>query len=542
MRERVRPLLAGLLLALVCPSVLAQSGSWQVVAGESASVLTPDLPPGQARNFADFGVADAGAALFGLRLTTPTAAIGYWAFRAGAFTRVTQLNSNAAPGPGRSGAEAAHVFLSVEAGWHSVAADGQRAFAGRAGDPAATLEATHGLWRWDTSRNIEVARGSTDGILGPGLGAGWQFPNVTGFASARMLSGGHLLVQSEVLSPTLGSSRLVVRHVPGQGNLPCLRTTETAAALAPGLSPGDSFTNFSDSLDRFSVTPGGRIRARLPVSGAREGIFDLCAGPPRVLAADDVTGALGPGITTTATFADFSFMAPLPSGETGLVYFAEWQEPATSSRRALFHYDGTRNRGIAYNEASGFFGPNFMGASWRGFMIDSLTVAEDYLAFVAEIDTIDSSPFGLWRLRPGERPEPVALLGFTNSPVAPEAGRSWRSFGAISILRNGDIVLEAVTDPNATRDLWLLRRGRAPQRLLSVGQIIQVPTTQGIVSTAVTSFDVPDGGVKTAGGGDSWAAIDGTLLVQASTSLGTVLLSQRLPVPAPGTLHADGFE
>jgi hypothetical protein len=534
--------------AIACLSsapLAAQTASWQVIAGENATVVAPNLPAGATRQLADVTVADLGGARFGLRLTSPSAQEGYWAQRQGQWTRYTQLNTTGALGPGRSGAEAGHVFLSIDTGGGDAAPDGRRVFFARASDPAVTLNATYGLWRWDGTANVEVARASTDGVLGPGLGAGWVFPNTSGFADARMLDGGAVLLHAEVRSPTNASSRLLARHAPGAGQQPCMRTGATEAAFAPGLSAGDSFLNITAGLDRLGVTPGGRVYARLQASGSREGLWELCDGAPRAIAVNTEPGARGPDIgIATAIFSDFAFATPQPSGDDGVVFFANWRDPPAGSRLGLFRHDGQFNRGIAYTEPSGFFGPNWLGATWRSFDTGSLSVSGPYAAFVAGLDTADNGdPTGLWRVRAGDRPELVALLGIVGAPYEPEPGRTWRSFDALAVMHNGDLVLEATTNPNATKDLWLLQAGRAPRRLLSIAQTIAVPTTQGTVNTTISSFDLLDGGATFAEGKDTWIARDGSLVVPVNVAnLGRVYITTRLAVPDPDVNFANDFE
>jgi hypothetical protein len=546
--SKTRPILrlahlAGLIACGAIPSVHAQSLALQVIAGDSSNVVTPDIPPSASRTLNDISVGDVGDSLFGFRLQGAAVAEGYWAATGSRVQRYAALGTAAAAGPGRSGAEAAHQFLSLPSGGGSVSPDGQRSFAARAGDPAATLNASHGQWRWDGVRNIEFARGSTDGVLGPGLGAGWVFPNSAGFGEARMLDAGHAVLIAEATNALAGTQRIIARHVPGSGNLPCMRTGTTEPALAPGITAGDSFANTTLSFNRVSAALDGRLYARLAVSGSREGIFELCDGAPRAFAADNDTGALGPDIGITgARFTGFATMPPQPSGD-GVMFFANWNAPSQPTRVGLFHHDGASNRGIAYTEPSGFFGPNWENATWRSFDVDSLSVAGDMAAFEAGLETGGGDPVGLFRVRAGGSPELVALIGVVGGPYDPEDGRTWRTFDAIAVFDNGDIVLDATTNPDSTRDLWLLRQGQAPRRLLSPGAALRVPTSLGPVDTTITSYNIPQGGVRTADGTDTWIGIDGTLFFSAQAAgFGRVLLTARAPTFPPFTVHRDGFE
>src|SRR5690606_3920423 len=116
--------------------------------------------------------------------------------------------------------------------------------------------------------------------------------NASGFADARMLDGGSAVFVAEVRSPTNASSRVIGRHLPGSGNQACMRTGATEPMLAPGLTPGDSFAPTTLTLARLGANRVGQVYARLPVSGSREGIFELCNGAPRAIAADNVSGPL----------------------------------------------------------------------------------------------------------------------------------------------------------------------------------------------------------------------------------------------------------
>lgn len=542
-KRAVLPLAAA--IAMAAPgAVLAQATSWRVVAGENGGVLSPDLPAGTTRNITDVYMGDMGRDLFGFRVSSPTALEGYWAQRGNRVVRYTQGNSTGALGPGRGGAEASHVFLSINSGWGGASPDGQRNFLARAGDPAATLNASYGLWRWTGTGNVEVARGSAAGLLGPGLGAGWVFLNNSSFATARMLDGGRMLMYTDVRSPTGADSTMLAMHVPGTGNVPCMRAGATDPALAPGIVAGDSFSSVTSGIARFAVNPAGTVYGRAASSGSREGIWEFCDGAPRAIAVTGETGARGPNMNIeNVQFSGFTARAPMPASGDDVVFYADWRVPPSSGRLGLFLHDGVANRGIVYNEPSGYYGPNWAQATWRSFFTDMVATARDVSAFVAGLDTADGGdPTGLFRVRHGERPELVALLGLTGD-YEPEAGRTWRSFDAVGVLSNGDILLEATTNPNATRDLWLLRAGEDPRRILSIGQPISVQTAQGAVQTTVSSFDVPDGGAGFSDGGDRWIGADGTLYLSVlSATHGRVLITTKLDVPNPDVIFASDFE
>lgn len=531
-------------LLLQAPFAIGQTVVWRAAAGEDGDIAAPGLPNGVNRGFTDALLGDVGAGQVGFRVYDPDTNAGYWARKQGVLKRYTQLGVIGDLGPGRSGGESTHMFRSITTGGSGAAADGQRAFLARAGDPASPDNATYGLWRWDTNRNIEVARVLTDGSLGPGLGSGWVFPNAADFTSGRAMSGGRVLLSADVTSPTGASSHLIAKHVPGQGNLPCLRSgANDNPALSPGLSPGDSFSS-GWSFSNLSLTPEGRVYGNFDASGSRAGIWEICDGAPRAIVVDDESGVRGPEIgIATATFTS-DIYPPYPGDVGTFAFFAYFRStPSDSSRLGLFRNDGASNRPLAMNDAAGAYGPNWEGSTWRVFDTDSLSVAGEYASFEGGVNTADGgNPNGLWRVRAGGTPELVALIGLTG-PYGPEPNRTWRSIGASAVLSNGDIVLEAETDPNDDYALWLLQAGRAPRRILQPGQSASVPTATGVVQAAVNSFDVPGGGAMYSRGGDSWIGADGTILISASVNGygGTTLLMAQPSNPVD-LIFENGFD
>ncbi len=503
-------------VALPLPSAFAQTVPWQVVAGANADLAIPGFPAGS-RSYTDVLLGDVGAGLVGVRMTSPTSAAGYWARRQGTWTRYATTGvAGATEGPGRTGAEAGHTFLSITTGGSGAGADGQRVFIARAGNAADVQNATWGLWRWDTNTNSEVARVLTDGVLGPGLGAGWVFPNDAGFASARMMGGGTMVINADATSPTGATRRMLARHVPGQGNLPCMVRQSTDPALSPGLSAGDSF-DAAWGMSALALTPQGKVYGSFSASGSRWGIWEVCNGAPRAVAVNGEPGARGPEIgVSTATFASTSFDTPRPAAN-GFYFFASYRRVSSeTSRLGLFWHDGAANRPLAINDDSGNWGPNWQGTTWRSFTANSLVGAGEYAAFFAQVNTTDGgNPSGLWRVRAGGTPELAALIGLTGD-YGPEPNRTWSSFLGRAVLANGDIVVAARTNPGNELALWLLKSGAAPRRLLVAGQTVTIPTTSaGNVQATVNSVSIDDGAALYGGGEDSWAAADGSILVHA---------------------------
>jgi hypothetical protein len=525
-----KTLILGVLAAATfhVPLASGQAPTWRVVAGQDGRIATANLPAGTNRGITDSLLGDAGADQVGFRVTTPTTSAGYWAAKQGVLTRYTQLGVTGPLGPGRSGSESSHVFLSVTTGGSGAAVDGQRAFLARASEPGSTVNASYGLWRWDLARNIEVARTLTNGTLGPGLGPDWTFPNAADFTSARAISGGRLLLDADVKSQTNLDRRLVALHVPGQGNRPCLMSASTDPLLSPGLTPGDTFST-GWSFNTLSVSPAGRAYGRFSASGSRAGIWEICNGAPRAIVANDDTGDLGPDIGLDAAAFTTGIEPPFPGYRDNFFFFSAFRRtPGASSDYGLFWHDGASNRAMAFNDDAGVYGPNWQNWTWRTFDQDSLSVGGDYTAFYATVATGDGGNVGgYWRVRAGQRPELLALVGIPGQ-FGPEPKRQWRSFGASAVLPTGDLLLEARTDPGNEYALWLLEPGRVPRRVLSIGQIVSLPTASGPADGAVTTFNLTDGGADHSRGTDSWVGMDGTVLVTASiANYGEVLLVSR---------------
>lgn len=537
------PLAAALVVAFAAaPFAAAQDVPWRVVLGSSTTITMPGLPAAS-RSFTDELIADTGAGRIGARLTGPDGSEGYWALNQGNWTQYTKLGvAGAALGPGRSGGEAAHVFLSVASGGSGAGADGQRAFIARAGLAGDTTSATWGVWRRNGSANVEVVRGLTDGALGPNLGANWVYQNDSSAFAARAMEGGRMLVNAYVTSPT-GLSRLYLGKAgPGGAVVPCAMKNSTEATLAPGLAAGDSFDTtwtFSD----LSLTPAGLVYGSLHTNQSRDGIWKLCEGAPQAIVVDDEPGARGPDIgVSTAIFTGFGAAHPGDGGD--FAFFATYRESsAASTRTGLFRHDAGGNPALAMNDAAGVHGPGWAdGATWSSFDTASLTTAGDWAAFRATMHTSDGgSPSGLWRVRAGASPELVALIGLTGD-YGPEPNRTWDNFYGNAVLSNGDIVVEARTQPGSEYAIWLLKADGTKRRVLKVGQVVSVPTASGSVQGSVSSYDLPGGTAPYSRGGDYWIAADGSLLVDVNLVTYGHALITATPSNPVDLIFRNGFD
>ncbi|MEO5561381.1 MAG: hypothetical protein ABIO49_15585 [Dokdonella sp.] len=524
---------------LHCALAIGQTTTWRVVAGADGGVPTPDLPNGVGRAFNDTYLGNAGAEQLGLRVSSPAVSIGYWARRQGVLKRYMQTGVADATGPGRTGGESSHVFREITSGWGDVSPDGQRIFVARAGDPAASLaNASYGLWRWNGVKNIEVARTLIDDVLGPGLGAGWAFPNANDFTNGLSMNAGNVFLDARVTSPTSATRYLIAKHVPGQGNLPCVLSDATDAALAPGLGGGDSFyPNWNASS--FAVDSANHVYGRFVTGANRRGYWEICNGAPQAKAVDNETGARGPQVASASAYFSTFYGSPVP-GTAGAFYFVAtgYQISGGASLGGLFRYDNGHNRPIALNGDAGAYSPNWQGSTFSTIDQSTLSAGGSYASFEANVNTGGGTARGLWRARVGNSPEPVAILGVIGT-YAPEAGRTWSQFEASAALANGDIVLDARTNPGSEHAIWLLQPGAVPRRLLVEGQSVSVPTTTTPMQVVVTSFSLPNGnftGAQYSRGVDSWIGADGTLLVSAN--YGALLLMTQ----ASDVIFRNGYD
>jgi len=539
-------LAAAIVAAFALPSLaFAQDVPWRAVMGASSAITVPGLPS-SSRSFTEGAIGDVGKGYVGVRMTGPSTAEGYWAQRQGTWVQYVKNGvTGSAMGPGRTGAEAGHVFQSYVTDQGYAGSDGQRAYVARAGMPNDTVNATWGVWRWDTTKNVEIARALTDGALGPNLGAGWVFQNNSGFATPRAMSGGQVLINADVTSPTGLDRRYLSKAVPGQGIVPCALRYSTDPNLAPGIVAGDSFDTGWGMASNLSVSADtNRVYLMATTNQSRDGLWEVCNGAPRAIAVDNETGARGPEIgIATATFTDFY---PAYPGNGDNVYFFASYRPTSSdsSRTGFFWHDGATNRPLAMNDAANVYGPGWQDATWNSFSTGTLTSAGEWTAFQASIrvPADGATPSGLFRVKAGGTPELVALLGIAGA-YGPEANRTWDYFYGNAVLANGDIVVDARTQPGSEYALWLLKRGAAPRRILKVGQSVSVPTSTGAQQAAVTSYDIDSGAFPYSRGNDGWISADSSMLIRVGLNgySGTSLITSTPDNPID-KIFKNGFD
>jgi len=498
-------------LAVGAQAASAGDAGWHtVVSSSNSGIALPQLPTGHY----PFGVAlgDGGNGVMGFQLAPSSGnqADGNWLQRGSLLAPYAQLGVTGALGPGRSGAESTHVFRRLYYG--DSIGDGARAFGATANDPADSSDsASQGIWLWDGTRNIEIARLGRDDGLGPGLGGGVVYKSLHNVDSSddidvRALPNRRVLFAGRIgTSSTLGSDGLSV-YTPGSGNTPCLLQGSTDASLSPGLG-ASTFAGISSNM---TVSPRGEVYSYAYVNpngtGLDDGIWQLCDGAPRALVLTGVSDDYGPGLAGgTAVFGGDgnglrSFLAPsLP----GSFYFTSGGRMSTASGAAtflgVFHHDAAQHRNvpIVLQNSEGAYGPQIAGYVFHTAVVPyTVRAAGQYAALLTDMSPVGNASSytgGLWRLSAQGSIEPVAISG-DGGAYAPAAGRVWNgTYYRFAVFDNGDIVTLADTrntsDSSSTVSWWRLSRGAAPVEILKVGDSVQVPTPSGVVSKTVTDID-----------------------------------------------------
>jgi len=546
------------------PAAVAADAGWHVVVSSSNNgIALPQLPTGHY----PFGVAlgDRGGGTMGFQLAPSTGlyADGNWLLRGSVLAPYAQVGATGALGPGRSGAESTHVFRGLYYG--DSIGEGPRAFGATANDPADSPDdASQGIWLWDGTRNVEVARLGRDDVLGPGLGSGVVYKSLHNVDSAddidvRSLPNRRVLFAGRIgTDSTLGSDGLSV-YTPGSGNTPCLLQGSTDPSLSPGLG-ASTFAGISPS---FAVSPLGEVYSYAYLAangtGLSDGIWQLCDGAPRAAVLSGVSDAYGPGLGDTAVFGGDgnglrSFLAPsLP----GSFYFTSGGRMSTTSGAptflGLFHHDGAQHRNvpIMLDNSEGTYGPQIAGYVFHTAVVPySVRAAGKYAALLTDMSPVgNSSSFtgGLWRLSADGTIEPVAISGDT-AAYAPAAGRIWNgTYYRFAVFDNGDIVTLADTKntANSTTAIswWRLSRGAAPVEILKVGDTVQVPTPSGVVGKVVTDIDPTYViGLPSLAGRDTFFTANGDILTSDLTiqDFSNTTIVVRGAVARPDYLFASG--
>ncbi|MBX3724898.1 MAG: hypothetical protein KF823_03170 [Xanthomonadales bacterium] len=517
-------------LLLLAAGSLAQAAqsqptdpAWQVVlANSGADLVLPALLPAPASfelRQVSLGDADGG---IGFTRWTGSSQQALWAQRLGTLVPYAELLATGQLGPGRTGAESGHAFRTLW--WRQDAGAGpHRVFGARAGDPTQPVDAaTFGIWTWNGQRNLEIARLAAAGALAPGFDPGIEFTSFgntasAGYPNARALPDGRTLIQASVT----GGWRALVAHSPGTGNRGCLLEGSSHPAWSPGIEANAFFhAGANGSLIQFPAAGSGGevlVAAAWRVTGSgsnRFGVFRICAGPPTALALSGVSGAQGPGLADPgAVITEFGSVR---AGYDGSAFFWARGTGAGGSFIGGFHHAGGLNRPLWLNGTQGDLGPGYATYSFDQGSAPILQAAGGVALLNTTIRPAagTTSVRGLWRIVPGQSPQPLAIVGDTGA-YSPAPGRAWRSFAHTQVLDDGTVLILAEVGNPVAVGVWRLTPGAAPVQVLAVGDPVRVPTPSGLQMRAVTGiidtfFDTPEPGI------DGWASRQGELLVRAN--------------------------
>lgn len=523
---------ASILLATMTASVSAgdQPIAWRVLLDRTNGEY-PGLPSSP-RDFKDAILAEEGNDQIGVRFQLPFTIAGHWAYRQGEWVQTAANDvSGSMLGPGRTGAEGGDVFLEFASRSMAIAGDGQRVFRARAGSSENPSNSSWGLWRWNAIRNVEIARASVDTGLGPNLGPGWSFfIDAMTWPAALIGKDGSVIIDSWASGPADVLARIIVRSSPGGVNQTCLLEGSSDPAFAPGIEPGDQF-KYQWVYWSATLAADNRILVSAQTDTGRFGLWQVCDGAPRALMVSRETGARGPDIGVAS--AEFtSIPEGARSGKGDSIYFQAGYRRAQGepSYPGLFWFDGSRHRPLVLGSDDEPFGPQIDGARWGDAPFSRPWGMGEYATFSADVVLADDAhtTHGLWRVRPGERPQPLALIGVEGA-YAPGPGQTWVAFIDVDPLADGDVLIVANTDSDPVHALWRLSPGLQPQKILSVGDVVGVPMGPAIDPEAVVSFDRVSVGK------------DGTLMVVARLEYGQpAILSMKLQVDSLFTAGFDG--
>jgi len=236
---------------------------------------------------------------------------------------------------------------------------------------------------------------------------------------------GAALAQS-VTSPTDAVRAALVLLRP-DGNRPCMLQDDPSTALGPNLGDGSVFL-----FGTYRTARHGE-RYFVNATASREGLWQVCAGPPRPIAVVQGTGSLAPDVGSgSARFTTIRTL-PRPMADQALAFIASYDiddgGPAPIRGALWWHRAGSNQLLAQTGDGSTASGPNYQGAVFE--FIDSVSSTFDAAGPYIALETSALTPQnqrinGLWRWRAGAPPEPVALEG-QNGAVAPGPGQAFSS-------------------------------------------------------------------------------------------------------------------
>jgi hypothetical protein len=468
-----------------------------------------------------------------------------WVLRNNTFFELVQTGQTGILGPNRSGPDAGHVFDFV--GNFQLGPNGSLSLQATAGAPGSSGNPI-AFWHNEGSQNVEFARLGVDSALGPNLGTQWRFGSSGANYFNLNHIGSDVLLDTILLRPDNARRSVVMRHQPGVGNTTCLVEGETGALGPNVLDTTSTFRGGGvTGLFPMVLGQRSYVNVTISGNEIQEGIWRICDGNPTAIALSRVTGALGPGTSPTAFFNTIR-VNPRPISNQALIFTANYRANANAgSEDALFVHQNGSNQLVAAEGVTGALGPNVGTATFEDLAPINLDLAgsQGYAAFRTTILT-PARQTGLWRVSNGSGPEPVILYGQT--PVAGSivsSISSWTVFAngdviADTSLTDGRSGLMVRFARNAAPQIILsvgqsisVQTPTGPQvaTLNSYSRVLDDLLNTGRSSNWWT-------------GADSWAASNGVVLVNANLTLNNVNVPvlARLLASDQDFLFRNGFE
>lgn len=473
-------------------------------------------------------------------------AIELWRSASSGLELYAGVGSDGAIGPSRSGSEATHVFRSLFQQPIDMGGNGVLAFSGRAGPPAPTALdfATYGLWIAAPGGNVEIARsrnyvaGQSTTPLDPGVG-NLRFSTSGNFVKkVWVLDDDQVLFAATIVDPDNSTSRLaLVRHVRGIGNQICALSGNYLGQVVA----------FSDW--QIQVNRSGQVYVASSSYG--DGFWRICEGAGVPLVKENETGLLGPGLLSPTAYFPYPVLGLTRfavSDARSIIFGGHVVDSSAGAWEGvgIFRNTPEGNQPLALTGVLGPLGSGLPEMPFKRIEVSlSPKTSGEHALFGGTVQTQAGEVDGLWRILPDDNVEAVALEGTTEAVLSPEPGKVWFDLYAsqAGIYPNGDIVLKARAIPESHDAIWLLRRGAAPQRLLSIGDTIRVPTATGMANATVNHFLPANSFSYGDEAADAAMGSDGSLLLQVGVNepgLGPVFLLRR--VTDPTLIFFSGFE
>jgi hypothetical protein len=534
-----------LTLAAALYSASATAQTWTLVSSSNPALPTPGLPEGVSVQPFEVAQNDSDGNSVRIQINQNESYGGRWLKLGVNFQPTARINVTGSLGPNRGGAEADHRFLSMPQ-FSDAGPNGTLAFLASAG-PTGGSGSSSGLWLWQNGQNQELARYGTAGVLGPGLGANWQFID-TNVSSMALNVGPNGVALSQSVSTPTNQTRAALVLLRAGGNVPCMVQADTSAAFGPNIGAGSSF-----AFGTYAAARHGSqyfVNATAEFSGFFEGIWEVCSAAPRPIALAGRIGNLGPDVGSLSARFTTIRTAPRPHVNNAQVFIASYRfDDSAPNRGALWRHRAGSNRLLAQTgDSSAALGPNYQGASFE--FLDNVNAsfdsADGHVAFETSALTPAATRInGLWRIRPGGNPEAIALEGQPGS-VSPGVGQTFAQINRWKLFGNGDLVADCVVSGGPS-GLYLFQIGRLPRLLLTGGQNIALQIGTTSASATVQSFTLvgtDNASSESSYGPDSWVSNDGAIVVSATivsgANAGQVLMS--LKATDLSRIFADGFE